>query len=328
MEQLNTQPINNDIQQFIAIFKKKGKLNYRWHRKGMNNIAKKISPAYRDFVNRVFSNGKLKVKYDYRGYCEPSFDSSIDLSKRVNVTIAIDYCDCDTFLHELGHSIDFLFGRQRALSCNVIVQDEKTLRQIFDEEFKEHHKEIREFIMGEYRSNINSNIHSGAYDIFINNMPKYLTLCECKDKKERKKLQNELYQCGFVEVYYQIATKNCFKTLNQKFGSILDALSAIYPIEGTYLTGHERGYYQLDPNRPVYEFFANTFADKLIGDHDKYDQLIKLMPKSFNAFERLFVLIYDHIQSNKRFKDLPLIPCAEEDDETLEEETKPEEAQA
>ena len=328
MEQLNTQLINNDIQQFMAIFKKKGKLKYRWYKKGMSNIAKKISPAYRDFVNKVFSNGKLKIKYDGRGYCESSYETSIDLSKRANTTIAIDYWDCDTFLHELGHSVDFLFGRQRALSSSVIVQNGKTLRQIFDEEFKEHHKEIREFIMNEYRLNINSNIHSGAYDIFINNMPKYLTLCECKDKKERKKLQNELYQCGFVEVYYQIATKKCFDTLNRKFGSMLDALSAIYPIEGTYLTGHEKGYYQLDPNRPVYEFFANTFADKLMGDHCKYDQLIKLMPKSFNAFERLFVLIYDHIQNNKRFKDLPLIPYGEEDDEELEEETKPEEVQA
>jgi len=318
MEQLNIQPIHTDVQQFMAVFKKKGKLYYRWHYSGIRKMAKEVSPAYRDFVNKVLSNGKLKIKPTARGYCLPNFACSSNLSKRMETTIYIDYCDGRTFLHELGHSIDFLFGLPRALSCNVIVQDGKTLREIFDEEFKEHHQELREFIMNEYRSNINSNIHAGAYDIFINNMPKYLELCKCEDKKQRKKLQDELYKCGFVEVYYQIATKNCFSILNKKYIAILDALSAIYPIDGLFLLGHEKEYYELDEKHPVYEFFANVCADKLLGNQYRYDQLIKLMPKSFNAFERLFVLIYDHIQNNKRFTNLSLIPYEEKDEEEVE----------
>ena len=323
MEQLNKQPINNDIQQFMSLFKKKGKLWYRWHYSSLRKMANQVSPAYRDFVNKVLSNSKLKIRYSGHAYCLPSFSCSSNLSRRMNTTIRIDYGDCRAFLHELGHSIDFLFGMPRALSCNVIVQDGKTLREIFDEEFKEHHEELRELIMNEYRSNIDSNIHVGAYDIFINNMPKYLALRECKDKKQRKKLQDELYKCGFVEVYYQIVTKSCFSILNNKYIAILDALSAIYPPAGLFLIGHDKEYYEFDANRPAYEFFANVCADKLLGNQYRYDQLIKLMPKSFNAFERLFVLIYDHIQSNKRFIDLPLVPYAEpEEDEELNKEAQ------
>lgn len=318
MEQLNTQPINNDIQQFMSIFKKKGKLLYRWHHPGIRKMAKEVSPAYRDFVNKILSSSKLKVRYDTNGHCYPSFNCSTNLSKRMETHILIDYCNCRTLLHELGHSIDFLFGLPRALSCNVIAQDGKTLREVFDEELKERHEELREFIMNEYRSNIDSNIHAGAYDIFINNMPKYLALLDCEDKKTRKKLQDELYKCGFVEIYYQIVTKSCFSILNKKYIAILDALSAIYPIDGLWLIGHDKEYYEYDLNRPVYEFFANVCADKLLGNQYRYDQLIKLMPKSFNAFERLFVLIYDHIQSNKRFIDLPLIPYVEEGEEEIE----------
>lgn len=329
MEQLNNQPINNDIQQFMAIFKKKGKLWYRWRKNCIRKMAIQVSPSYRDFVNKVLSNTKLKVTYSGQGYCLPSYDFSENMSKRMKTQIAFDYCESRTFLHELSHSIDFLFGRPRSLSCNVIVQDGKTLRDIFDEEFKQHHKELREFIMNEYRSNIDSNIHAGAYDIFINNMPKYLTLCKCQDKKQRKALQDELYKCGFVEVYYQIATKSCFKILNQKYLAILDALSAIYPIDGLFLLGHEKGYYQIDAERPVYEFFANVCADKLMGNQYRYDQLIKLMPKSFNAFERLFVLIYDNIQNNKRFTNLPLIPYVEPEwDDDMDTEEEQEEAKA
>ena len=328
MEQLNNKPINNDIQQFMAIFKKKGKLWYRWHKTGIRKMAIQVSPSYRDFVNKILSNTKLKIIYHADGYCLPSSNFSENMSKRMETLIAFDYCGSRTFLHELSHSIDFLFGRPRSLSCNVIVQDGKTLRDIFDEEFKQNHKELREFIMNEYRQNINANIHAGAYDIFINNMPKYLTLCKCEDKKQRKALQDELYKCGFVEVYYQIATKSCFKILDQKYLAILDALSAIYPIDGLFLTGHEKAYYMIEAERPVYEFFANVCADKLMGEQYRYDQLIKLMPKSFNAFERLFVLIYDNIQNNKRFTNLPIIPYEEPEEIDENEDTKQEEAKA
>lgn len=329
MEQTANTTNISEKQQFLNIFQKKGKILYRWHKRGLNKIADGISPSYRDFVNKVLSNSKLKIERekDY-GYCSPSYPCYESFKRRASCTIAIDFYDVHCFLHELSHSIDFLFGGSIPMSCTVIIQNGKTLRDIFDEEFKEHQEEIWKFVMNEYRFSIDPNIYKGAYDIFINNMPKYLSLCSTVSKKDRKKLHQELYECGFVEVYYQIATKKCFRVLQQKYLAILDALSSTYDITGLFLPGHEKEYYATRPEKGVLEFFANVCADKLTGNHTRYDQLIKLMPKSFNAFERLFVLIYDRIQNNKRFTDLKIIEMPEDDiDELNENESEDKESE-
>lgn len=86
----------------------------------------------------------------------------------------------------------------------------------------------------------------------------------------------------------------------------MDALSSMYDITGLYLMGHALEYYKRYSARAVQEFFANVFADKILGNHTRYDNLIKLMPRSFDAFEKLFFTIYERIQNNKRFTDLPI----------------------
>ena len=320
MEQLNNHQSNNDIQVFLDLFKKKGKRNYKWYKSGLKGIARQISPAYRDFDNKVLVNGKLKFTRSSDGACQTTIELSNSLSRRALNTIRFDYYDGNTFLHELGHSIDFMFGSPCQLTGRVFIQDDKTMMDIFEEEFDAHKAEIKDFIMNEYRFSIDSNIHKGAYDILIKYMPTYKKLCDCENPKERKKLQKELYECGFVEVYYQIATKKCFKVMTQKYESILDALSSIQDNYDLFLPGHSMNYYHSSPRVLVSEFFANVFADKIMANHDRFDQLIKLMPKSFNAFERLFVIIYDHIQNNKRFTDLKIRPIKHYDDEEDESE--------
>lgn len=309
MTQTINQTTTNDIQTFINIFKKKGKLLYKWHSKGIKKLARSVSPAYRDFVNKLLSNSKLKIDRRIGGCCRTTDSGQPgSLSKRAENIIEIDYDDGETFCHELGHSVDLMFGRACSLTYNVLINGDKTLFNIFNDEFNAHQEELHELLMNEYRFNINSNIYKGAYDVFVNNMPKYLELCKTTDKKKRKNLQNELYKCGFVEVYYQIQTKKCFKVLEQKFIPIMDALSSKYDITGMYLTGHSLDYYSVSNRLPAEEFFANVFADKVMGNHTRYDNLIKLMPRSFDAFERLFFLVYDRIQNNKRFTDLKLRP--------------------
>ena len=296
-----------DIQLFADAFKKKGKLLYRWNRRSIHKLAREISPAYRDFVNRLLSNSKLLIDRCGGGECRPiEYGEIYSLKKRCKNKIKVDLSDPRTFAHELGHSVDFLFGELNSFSGNIVIYDGKTLNDIFHEEFNNHHKELYEFLMDEYRLNIDANIHKGAYDIFINNMPKYLTLCDTEEPKLRKKLQKELYECGFVEVYYQINTRKCFKVLEQKYVPIMDALSSMYDITGLYLMGHDLEYYKRYSARAVQEFFANVFADKILGNHTRYDNLIKLMPRSFDAFEKLFFMIYERIQNNKRFTDLPI----------------------
>ena len=306
MKQTINQNATNDIQTFINTFKKKGKLLYKWHAKGIKKIAWTISPSYRDFVNKLLSNSKLKIERRIGGCCKSECGQLGSLAKRVENKIEIDYDDGETFCHELGHSVDLMFGHACSLSYSVLVSGDKTLFDVFNEEFESHKEELHELLMNEYRFNIDSNIYEGAYDVFVNNMPKYLELSKTTDKKKRKTLQNELYKCGFVEVYYQIKTKKCFKVLEQKYIPIMDALSSKYDITGMYLTGHGLDYYSISNRLPSQEFFANVFADKIMGNHTRYDNLIKLMPRSFDAFERLFFLVYDRIQNNRRFTDLKL----------------------
>ena len=119
-------------------------------------------------------------------------------------------------------------------------------------------------------------------------------------------LQKELYESGFVETYYLLFERKCYSILNTKYSPILDALSSKYDFKHLCLTHHETIYYKSSKLRPVYEFFANVFAAKVTSKHTHFDNLIKHLPKSFNAFEKLFVIFYDHIQNNKRFTDVKL----------------------
>ena len=310
MEQIVNQNINNDIQAFINSIKKKSKSFYKRYPNSIAKLARHISPAYRDFVNKLLSNCKLKIyRYASDGVCNPTAGGNIySLSKRAKNEIKFGFEDYRIFAHEIGHSVDFLFGYIRPLSSSVVIYDDKTLFDVFNEEFSLKHKELYEFVMNEYRNSIDSNIYKGAFDIFINNMPTYLSLRKEKDHKVRKRIQKKLYECGFVEVYYQINTKKCFKVLEQNYVAILDALSSKYDTQCLKLVGHSLEYYKFSKEMPTQEFFANVFADKITGNHNRYDHLIELMPQSFDAFEKLFVVIYDRIQNNKRFTDLKLCP--------------------
>ena len=165
--------------------------------------------------------------------------------------------------------------------------------------------------MNEYKQIINSNINKDAYDILINNIDLYRRLLKLpvteENKKERKRIQKILYRNGFVEVYYQTLTKKCYSILNNKYSPILDSLSSQYDFDALFLDHHESSYYKSSKYKAVYEFFANVFAAKVTSQHTHFDNLIKHLPQSFSAFEKLFVIFYDHIQQNKRFNDVPVI---------------------
>ena len=61
------------------------------------------------------------------------------------------------------------------------------------------------------------------------------------------------------------------------------------------------------------EFFANVFEAKVTSKHQQFDSLMKFLPKTFNAFEELFAIVYDHIQNNKRFTDVKIVDLQEEE---------------
>lgn len=258
-------------------------------------------------------DGKICVSYlflDTKKQTEP-----IKLIKRAKNTIYIHVREPEGLPHELGHAVDFWFGIDKALTRTVIIEDNKTLYDIFTEEFNNKYKDIYESLMNEYKEVITANINAEAYDVIMNNMYLYQRLkhipVNLKDKKitaKRRFIQNELYNRGFVEYYYQLINKKCSSLLNKKYSPILDALSSKYDFEGYNLDYHKFDYY-LDRDKfwPVQEFFANVFDAKVTSKTLHYDNLIKLLPKSFEAFEKLFDIFYKHIQNNKRFVDVKTI---------------------
>lgn len=226
----------------------------------------------------------------------------------------VDLRYLDILPHELGHAVDFWFGSLNALTRTVILYDDKALFDIFTEEFEAKHQEIYEMVMEEYKNIINSNINDKAYDILIDNMDLYRLLSlvkpDLRDKEKtkfRREAQKELYKNGFVETYYQLIKRDCYSILNDKYSPILDALSSKYDFNGLYLAHHDQEYYRSSRFCTTEEFFANMFAAKVTSKHVYYDNLIKYLPKSFDAFERLFSIFYDRIQNNKKFVDLKII---------------------
>ena len=305
----------NDIQAIVEAITKKSKLRFRYSGKSLLKQAKHFTPAYRDFILKVIKNNSLKIKPTYsRG---GSMTGSVSdktkrpLSKRQNTYILSNISDVDTLPHEIGHAVDFWFGTDTPLSSIVLVDGDKTLNDIFVEEFNSKYKEIYEEVMGEFKNIINSTINDKAYDILREGFPDYQKLLllderEKKQKRGRKVFQKKLLESGFVEVYYQFVTKKCYSMLNKKYAPILDALSSKYDLSGFFLEYHDIWYYLLDKERITQEFFANMFAAKVTSKHAYFDNLIKYLPRSFNAFERLFVIFYDHIQNNKRFNDVKI----------------------
>lgn len=306
----------NEIQMIIDALNKKSKRSFSHRQKALKEQALYFSPSYRDFINKVIRNGSLKIVDKWKdGYIVPNGEliDTPNLRKRQKNKIYTDIEKVCILPHELGHAVDFWFGQNQALTTSVILSNGKTLKEIFNEEFEAKQEEIYKVVMNEYKTIINSSINDKAYDLLISNMSLYNKLesieCNKKDKettKERRKIQKYLYEIGFVETYYLLYYRKCFASLNLKYSPILDALSSKYDFDGLFLDHHPLSYYELSKNKAVYEFFANLFEAKVASKHTQFDNLIRFLPKSFEAFEELFDIFYNHIQQNKKFTDIKI----------------------
>lgn len=320
-------PLNHEVNSIMIELHNKNKRSFPYY-KGLYKQAQYFSPFYRDFIAKLIANKSLKIVGDRNGFIEPVLKPNVKktgnktkLSRKKESRIHFDISDPSTLPHEIGHFLDFLYGRDLALSTVVLLKGGKTLHEIFSEEFNSKQESLYQMVMNEYKNIINSNINDKAYDILINNMETYRTLCMVPiDKNKmnkvlRKALQIMLYENGFVETYYYLYEKKCNQILNDKYSPILDALSSIYDFNGLLLNHHDKLYYSLSSYRATFEFFANTFEAKVSGKYQHMEHLIKLLPKSFEAFEELFDICYQHIMNNKRFTDVLIKQRGGEDDE-------------
>lgn len=314
MEGIN-QSKDNYIEEIVLAIYNKSKLNFRYSGKLLRKQAMHISPAYRDFILKVIKNGKLKIRQVNRGgnLLPGDEEKEVQVSRRAKNSICADLYDEDCLPHEIGHCCDFWFGRASTLTRIVCLDGDKSLYDIFNEEFEEKCQELYQLVMSEYKNIIDSTVKDGAYKIIMDNIGAYRILKDIPyDSRHktttptRRRMQKMLYDNGFVETYYQFATKHCFTMLNTKYSPILDALSSKYDFSDLFLNHHDKYYYTGNKYNAVQEFFANLFMAKVTSKHAHFDYLIKYLPRSFNAFERLFVIFYDHIMNNKRFTDLKI----------------------
>ena len=308
---LQTVNHSNNNPLIIALVKK-SKRTFSNNKTLLQQQAQYFSPAYRDFVLKLISSSSIKIG-KYNGYpsAETEKSSGKGLTKRAVTKLTINASNPNSLAHELGHALDAWFGNDLQFSEIVVVRDGKTLTDIFQEEFSENHRAIFNELINEYEEVVDSELFEGAFEIFLDELPRYrdlLTMPVYKtgNKFNRALIHNRLYDTGFVEIYYEMYTRRLSASLNEKYSPILDALSSKYNLENTFLSHHSVDYYANRPDGPVSEFFANLFAAKVAGKHQLFDNLIKYLPKSFDAFERLFVIIYDHIQKNKKFQDVKL----------------------
>ncbi|MDY6430993.1 MAG: hypothetical protein SPL00_04305 [Bacilli bacterium] len=315
---LETFKQNDEVSTIVAVLSAKSKRTFAHRKKSLLEQAKYFSPIYRDFIIKVINNKSLEIVHSYdesylldKNISEENL--KVKLTKKSKNKIFIEIEDVDALPHELGHAVDFYFGKENSLSRSVILEDNKTLYDIFSEEFEEKHHELYELVMTEYKQAINSSINKEAFDILIRDIPKYRELCSIKidlDNKEvtakRKQLQKELYESNFVETYYELYMSRCYCEINKKYSPILDALSSRYNLEGLFLDHHKESYYERDKYNAVYEFFGNLFRARVTSQNVYTDNLIKYLPKSFLAFEKLFDIFYEHIQNNRKFNDIKL----------------------
>ena len=306
---------NANIDGLITAIYCKSKRSFSYSKDAIKKQAFVFSPGYREFVLKVIKNSALKIINSYESYIVPTKSNeelvNTNYKRRKKNTIFVDIYDVDALPHELGHAVDFWFSNKQSLTKSVIIENNKTLYDIFTEEFLNKKEQLYEMVMNEYKQTINEHLGDNAYETIMDNIELYRKLKRyplIKEYKEkRKQIQATLYNNGFVETYYQLIKSKCYAEINNKYSPILDALSSQYDFDGLNLDHHKKFYYTLSKYNATYEFFANLFAAKVTSKHVYYDNLIKHLPKSFRAFEKLFVIFYDHIQNNKRFNDVELI---------------------
>lgn len=316
MPNLNVNSVDSEVKKVAESLYKKNKRSFRYLHEHLKRQAMNISPFYRDFIAKVINSSALKIEQKwFDGYLLPAEETSYSssLSKRQANLVCADIRDSDILFHELGHAVDFWFGDNQTLSTSIIISNNKTMKDIFDEEFNAKHKEIYEKLMSEFKNIINSNINDKAYDILMNNMNLYNELCNLKVNssdetviQKRKEIHQQLYRSGFVHIYYLLHQRHCYEILNKKYPTLLDALSSKYDFESFSLYYHPRSYYLTSNNRDVYEVFANVFNAKITSKHFELELIKHFLPKTYDAFDKLFYIFYDHIQQNKRFNDVKI----------------------
>jgi len=317
---LKTNEVMTEVQLIADALAKKSKKTLASNRPALIEQAKFFAPEYRDFILKIIKSSALKIESKPNGGSisdiDPSHYLRLNYTKRRKYKIITDIENVRTLPHELGHAVDFWFHILLPSSSFVNAVNNQTLYDVFTAEFNSKYEEFYTMIMNEYEAIITANIDENTFALIRDNIEKYRELKSIKiDKKnkettaKRRALQKTLYECNFVETYFNIHEQYYFKEFNNKYAPILDALSSKYDLSHIFLAHHKKEYYDLSMFLPVQEFFANAFRDKVTANEESIANLKKYLPASYAAFENLFYMFYDRLQNNKKFTDVELIGC-------------------
>lgn len=310
-------PDLNNTQNIVNALTKKSKRSFSKNVGSLCRLAANITPSYRSFIYKIITTSSLKILTG-KSSCFTNDGEEVSqsgLNKRQKNLIKLNPINiADDLPHELGHAVDTLFGESHLLTDNVILSSGKTFRETFDGELEAVHQKVFEEMMDEYKSILSSKIGKDAFDIIIGNIEDLRWLDSLtyqpgdnSARPMRRLLQDRLYKSGFVETYYELRTNNYFHDLNRKYASVLDALSSKHDLTFLCLAHHQFAYYEYGPETiAAEEFFANLFSAKVTLNQAELDGSAKYFAKSFEAFEELFSIIFNHIEKNKRFTDVKL----------------------
>ena len=183
----------------------------------------------------------------------------------------------------------------------MVIKDGKTLNEIINEELNMVSKQVHKMLFDKYKKIIDETLGEKSFDILMNNFYKYQKLCntDSNDHITRWRLQDELYEAGFVDTYYELSCNDYLKEFGESIIPVADALSSKYKLQGYYLPYHDYDYYQIGNFHLGSEFFANMFDYKISNYSIYYEDIKKYLPRSFEAFDLLFDIVYDFLMKNK-----------------------------
>ena len=312
-----TQEITDpDIRRFVIALCGKDKRGLRRSEDIYVKLAKTMKKEYLPFLSKFIESAPIVPKnvfYDGYVHMDVTIEAAHSGAELVRKGTTLTAFDATTFAHEIGHAVDGYFGWNNTFSHEVLLHDSRTLCETLVEELDQSGEAIYQRIISEYKEAIASALGQEAVDILWEHKGLYgelrsipVNLEDRYTTAERQSIQDQLYECGFVETLYQVYQGGYFAEINRKYSPILDALSSRHDFSGQLLSHHKYDYYQEDPENVGMEFFANLFAMKVQDDGTIESMLKVYLPASLAAFEELFSLIMDHILGDKPFDDVRL----------------------
>ena len=152
----NKQPATITTNVLAKALYEKSKRTFSHRKSEIWHQANYFSPVYRDFIYKIITNPSLKIyasKND-ESYIQndPKEVPNNKLTRKFHNFIYFDVLNKTSLPHELGHAVDFWFGAGTPLTSVVILEDNKTLYDIFTEEFESNYQSIYNLIMDEYKN--------------------------------------------------------------------------------------------------------------------------------------------------------------------------------